>query len=199
MNSGFVVIDGALPPSICAHIRQELQIFFERVPMQAPTDTHKHNIRSDQMTGSNEEEMKEFNYVGVAKAINLLKGVAHELATVHEPTLRVAPNAQIARFPGEGTHYKRHADNLFNDDGSWNNWRIFTVILYCNDAWQPSHGGCLRMYDGHEQTDIEPLAGRIVIFMSALQHEVLPTWHERFAITLWTWRVDDDGRKFSRS
>ena len=65
--------------------------------------------------------------------------------------------------------------------------------------WQPSDGGCLRIFDGQSATDIEPLPGRLVVFNSALKHEVRPVWHHRYALTLWIWREDGDEEKLSMS
>ena len=73
---------------------------------------------------------------------------------------------------------------------------VFTVILYANEGWEPAHGGCLRMYEGEDSyVDIQPLGGRILVFMSMLQHEVLPAYAQRFALTLWMWRYDGDDSK----
>ena len=86
--------------------------------------------------------------------------------------------------------------------GWWVNARAYTAILYLNDGWQPEHGGCLRLHvndddddddddddggdgdggsggdgtsDGHHHVDVEPIAGRLVVFDSRdVPHEVLP-------------------------
>eukprot|EP00977_Amphora_coffeiformis_P008346 scaffold1889_cov198-Amphora_coffeaeformis.AAC.8 len=79
--------------------------------------------------------------------------------------------------------------------------RYLTCILYLNEDWSPSNGGCLRIFgsnDGdHNENvdynngshpnviDVEPLAGRLVIFSSSLTHAVLPTFTERVACSIW--------------
>ena len=84
--------------------------------------------------------------------------------------------------------------------------RYLTCILYLNEDWNPSNGGCLRIFggisvedgnhyknegddDGSRQNpniiDVEPLAGRLVIFSSRLTHAVLPTFAERIACSIW--------------
>ncbi|MBL0015571.1 MAG: 2OG-Fe(II) oxygenase [Bacteroidetes bacterium] len=85
----------------------------------------------------------------------------------------------------EGAYYHRHLDQ-FRGNGN----RKFTFILYLNFDWQPSHGGCLRMYlpqgDTEIAMDIAPQAGRLVCFKSdAIPHEVLPTHALRYSITGW--------------
>ena len=103
---------------------------------------------------------------------------------------------QAACYPCGGTCYHKHPDNLvIAETGTLTNWRILTAIAYANAGWMPEHGGHLRIYDGNSHVDLEPIAGRIVIFNSLLVHEVLPCWRNRFALTLWIWREDEDASK----
>ena len=88
-----------------------------------------------------------------------------------------------------------------------------TAIAYANPGWREGHGGKLRLWlphkgsqpthdkspiDAAEKTvkegteggaaDIEPLAGRLVIFLSgAIDHAVLPSVSDRVALTCWLW------------
>lgn len=82
------------------------------------------------------------------------------------------------------------------------NGRAYTAILYLNDSWQAGCGGCLRLHvdrnsnasedpDTASYVDVEPVAGRLVVFSSQkVMHEVMPVAEDgdsasRFAITLW--------------
>lgn len=88
---------------------------------------------------------------------------------------------QVARYDGDGQRYARHVDAVQRGAA-----RRLTLLLYLNGAWQPAHGGCLRVHgaDGHH--DVEPLGGRVVIFLAhAVAHEVLPAHAPRVAITAW--------------
>lgn len=49
-------------------------------------------------------------------------------------------SAMAACYPGGGARYVRHIDNPNN------NGRKLTAILYLNPSWEPSCGGCLRVY-----------------------------------------------------
>ena len=40
---------------------------------------------------------------------------------------------------------------------------------------------------------VAPRGGRLVAFEAALEHEVLPAWRERYALTVWLYRRGDDG------
>ena len=69
-----------------------------------------------------------------------------------------------------------------------------TAILYTSTGWQQQDGGMLRLWqppgthrDGSaEEIDIEPLGGRLVLFLSgALDHAVQPSQAVRVALTAW--------------
>lgn len=82
--------------------------------------------------------------------------------------------------PGAG--YARHVDQPQGRVA-----RRVSFILYLNEAWQPGDGGELRIFDGTGgHRDIEPVAGRLVCFLSAgLEHAVLPTRVDRLSLTGW--------------
>ena len=74
------------------------------------------------------------------------------------------------------------------------NRRELTFLLYVNVDWDASKlGGCLRLHPdvnrpGEGTFDVEPIAGRIVVFESGKQmHEVMASAHgaDRIALTLW--------------
>lgn len=72
------------------------------------------------------------------------------------------------------------------------------VLLYLNDAWSDADGGQLRLYadpaDPPAGTDIQPLGGRLVTFLSTdYPHEVLPARRERVSVTGWLKRRSGGG------
>jgi SM-20-related protein len=81
--------------------------------------------------------------------------------------------------PGAG--YARHVDQLKDRDD-----RVVSLALYLNDAWDAQAGGELRVFGEDGVRDIEPLAGRLVCFLSAgREHAVLPTRQGRLSVTGW--------------
>ena len=82
--------------------------------------------------------------------------------------------------PGAG--YARHVDQP-----QGRAQRQVSLVLYLNEDWTPAAGGELRIFggaDGHR--DIEPLAGRLVCFLTpGREHEVLPTQRDRLSISGW--------------
>ena len=91
-------------------------------------------------------------------------------------------NYMAASYPGGGARYVKHRDALPYKAG-----RKLTVIYYLNPGWQPAHGGELRIWppDGSEPVVVAPRADRLVLFVSSLEHEVLPAWRPRYALTTW--------------
>ena len=96
----------------------------------------------------------------------------------------------FAVYP-RGASYARHFDRLVGSDV-----RAISAALYLNDAWQPGHGGQLRIYTGGGRSeDVLPLGGRLVAFPSdRFEHEVLPATRERMSFTGWFRRRPQDGR-----
>jgi SM-20-related protein len=82
--------------------------------------------------------------------------------------------------PGAG--YARHVDQPQGRPQ-----RQVSLVLYLNESWTPAAGGELRMFDaagGHR--DIEPIAGRLVHFLTpGREHAVLPTHSDRLSISGW--------------
>ncbi|MDP9014693.1 MAG: 2OG-Fe(II) oxygenase [Pseudomonadota bacterium] len=81
--------------------------------------------------------------------------------------------------PGAG--YAPHVDQPMGREQ-----RRVSLVLYLNHAWQPDDGGELRIFGPEGERDIEPIAGRLVCFLTAgRKHAVLPTRQTRLSITGW--------------
>lgn len=72
--------------------------------------------------------------------------------------------------------------------------RLVTCVYYLNKDWEPAHGGQLRVYVSESPSspslpshwDVPPKLDTLVMFRSLdVEHEVLPTFHERMALTIW--------------
>ncbi len=86
-----------------------------------------------------------------------------------------------ARYPA-GAAYSRHVDQPVGSTQ-----RTLSVVLYLNPGWQAADGGVLRVHHANDAfVDIEPLAGRLVFFLTAgCEHEVLQARRERMSISGW--------------
>ena len=99
---------------------------------------------------------------------------------------------QLGFYPGgSGAAYRPHLDRWASEV---NNRRELTFLVYCNVGWDAEkHGGCLRLHPdpnhpGENTVDVEPIAGRVVVFESGKQmHEVREAFMgaDRLALTLW--------------
>ena len=99
-------------------------------------------------------------------------------------------NFMCAIYPGGGARYVKHRDALPYKAG-----RKLTVIYYLNAEWQEGHGGELQIWPSEEvgvvPLRVPPLADRLLVFISSLEHEVLPSWRPRFALTTWMFNRQD--------
>ncbi|MCA2979441.1 MAG: 2OG-Fe(II) oxygenase [Myxococcaceae bacterium] len=87
---------------------------------------------------------------------------------------------QLAHYPSTGAVYQRHRDAFPGDDN-----RRVTAIVYLNAAWEPAHGGALRLYVD-PPLDLAPALDQLVVFRSeVVEHEVRPSFADRYAITAW--------------
>ena len=99
-------------------------------------------------------------------------------------------NIMCAVYPGGGARYVKHRDALPYKAG-----RKLTVIYYLNDQWGARPRGELRIWPSDEADEepvtIELVADRLLIFISSLEHEVLPAWCPRYALTTWMFNKRD--------
>uniref|UniRef100_A0A7S4SSV7 Fe2OG dioxygenase domain-containing protein n=1 Tax=Alexandrium monilatum TaxID=311494 RepID=A0A7S4SSV7_9DINO len=117
--------------------------------------------------------------------------------------LTVSPRAMAATYP-PGASYILHTDNRYKKELKRRvNPRELTAILYANPPdWDVKRdGGALRIYPDSEgliggvqklrkPVTVAPVGGRLVVFFSALWHEVMPATRPRRALTLWILRPD---------
>ena len=80
----------------------------------------------------------------------------------------------------KGDLYKRHSDRHSFLPG-----RLITCVVYLSDLEEGS-GGELILYDEElRPIKVVPKAGRIVVFDSAIEHEVKPSGKTRWSLTGW--------------
>lgn len=90
----------------------------------------------------------------------------------------------FAIYP-ENTFYKKHVDRF-----QQNAHRVLSFVLYLNQNWQEGDGGELALYLDNKTEIVQPIAGRLLIFRSELEHEVLLSHKNRYSIT--GWMLDKD-------
>ena len=119
----------------------------------------------------------------VAKQLNKLALSMYNLKGI-EMTRVSKSKIMVSCYNGGGTAYKRHIDS--STEGNLK----LTFIFYFNESCTEKDGGCLRIHKDSGHVDIPPEFGTLVIFRSdKLVHEVLPTYSQRFALTIWYMEV----------
>ena len=86
--------------------------------------------------------------------------------------------AHYAAYPA-GAFYAKHRDRFRDTDS-----RVVSLVTYLNPAWTDDDGGALRLSLEAGNVDIAPRTGSVV-FLSELEHEVLPAMRERWSIAAW--------------
>jgi SM-20-related protein len=88
--------------------------------------------------------------------------------------------AHYALYP-TGAGYARHRDRFRDSDA-----RVLSSVAYLNRDWQSGDGGALRLHLPDGPTDVPPVGGTLVLFLSdEIEHEVLPARRERLSIAGW--------------
>ena len=90
----------------------------------------------------------------------------------------------FAIYP-ENTFYKKHVDRF-----QQNAHRVISFVLYLNENWEVGHGGELAIYLDDKAEIVHPVGGRLLLFRSELEHEVLLSYKTRYSIT--GWMLDKD-------
>lgn len=136
-----------------------------------------------------------------------LKKVSPEL------DLRNVVSTQFAVFPGDGARFVKHVDTYLNahrneqegvsKDGLV---RLITCVYYLNDRWEPEHGGHLRVHLKDSKLlpayhwDVPPNLDTLLVFRSLdVEHEVMPTYRERKAVTIWYYGKQSQAAPASRT
>lgn len=75
---------------------------------------------------------------------------------------KVPTRLMLACYPPSGGRYVAHLDNDPSDPahevgpaGLRACDRVFTCILYLNDAWAPPHEGCLRVFTSSSHPELD--------------------------------------------
>ena len=111
--------------------------------------------------------LQSINALGMLFNRSLFAGIRHS-------------EAHYACYP-VGFGYQWHSDNPAGRDE-----RVISAVFYLNDEWTASDGGALEVVDKHGvHHNVMPVANRLVIFDSDLQHQVQIAHRQRYSIATW--------------
>ncbi|GLD93938.1 hypothetical protein PINS_up002543 [Pythium insidiosum] len=209
-SPGFVVKEGFLGIEDAHRVRAALLALAERASFHDAGVGHGTNFRQEQaLRGDRIHWIQRDNKEDLNPAISLLLRRIESLVygvknAVPELQLRNVTSTQLAIFPGDGSRFVRHTDTYASAHAQHRSSvggestelvRRLTCVYYLNDDWVPEHQGHLRVYTKQQTVaprtmpphwDVAPRLDTLVVFRSTdVEHEVLPAFHERMALTTW--------------
>lgn len=140
---------------------------------------------------------------GLDSTSSIARAEQDEAVSICGSPLFLPEKCMLAHYP-EGAKYVRHADVSVAVPH-----RRVTAIMYLNPEWAQGDGGELVLHPPPHEASfasvddrqaplnepsfvVEPIAGRLLLFRSEIEHEVLSTRKSRWAITTW-FSIDGDG------
>ncbi|KAJ0398373.1 hypothetical protein ATCC90586_000710 [Pythium insidiosum] len=207
-SPGYVVKEGFLGYDDAQRVRTALAELATRASFHDAGVSHGTNRRQEQAVRGDRIHWIRRESSDLDPAISLLFRRIESLVygvknAVPELQLRNVTSTQLAIFPGDGSRFVRHTDTYSSahaqhrsssDDHATELVRRLTCVYYLNDDWSPEHQGHLRVFTKGAAAssamaphwDIAPRLDTLVVFRSTdVEHEVLPAFHERMALTTW--------------
>ena len=180
-KEGFVVIDDFLPQPILTALRAELERRKEQGKLsEAHVGRGAEKVRDPLTRG---DFISWIDPVQDAEVVQLyVQKVTEVMAQLNRWFYLGLRDfeAHLTEYP-EGSFYTRHTDR--HRSGSS---RRVSFLLYLNDHWKAGDGGELRIYRTDQtHVDVSPVNGRFALFLSEMEHEVLPTKVVRRSVTGW--------------
>lgn len=179
-TKGFFVVDNVFDGSIF----NELLTYFDgqQDKLRPATIGHKSSkhldktLRSDSIQWIEEDTtVLQPYFVMIQEVINYLK------QDLYLPIRRT--ETQMALYQ-PGDFYLPHQDRHKNSSHRW-----VTLVYYLNQAWSKEDGGELIIFPNSNanwsEQKVVPVANRLVIFLSELEHEVKITSKIRKSFTTW--------------
>lgn len=182
LSEGVAIVDGVLGLALARHALDDAEAAFASGRLRPAAvgrlqlvDT---DVRGDSSTFL-DDSSDDYDGGGLARV-----GVRLRLARAQLSRLGLVDSnrvsTQLACYATPGARYARHRDvDPAQFNGTDEPRRRFTAIYYLNERWS---GGELRLDGG---PDVEPKIDRLVVFRSETEHEVLPSYEKRWAVTQW--------------
>lgn len=192
VEDGFCVVRNLFSTENARKAREEIEALYKIPGKFTPgklckkalnTTTSLEEIRGDSVMWVDVGNDEATCISRVARQLNKLALSMYNMKGI-EMTRVSKSKIMVSCYNGGGTAYKRHIDSSIEG-----NLKL-TLIFYFNESFTEKEGGCLRIHKDSSHVDIPPELGTLVIFRSdKLVHEVLPTYSQRFALTIWYMEV----------
>lgn len=184
LERGFGVCNDFLSPSLLIGLQTRLRSLYADEEMKAAGIGRSSGFReSREIRGDVIHWLEGGTDVAEDELLEQLKAFVDHLNQTCYAGIK-SHEFHFALYPST-SGYKRHLDQFKSDTG-----RLFSLVIYLNDAWLTSDGGQLRVFPAGgklEGLDVFPKAGRAVFFRAdELEHEVIPApLRERLSIAGW--------------
>ncbi|WP_201619978.1 2OG-Fe(II) oxygenase [Psychrobacter maritimus] len=172
VDDGWMIIDGVFENKALLALQAESG-FIDYRDAELTAGIRVSDIRGDRIRWITENFFAGYYYLQSINALaalfnqSLFAGIRHS-------------EAHYACYP-VGFGYQWHSDNPAGRDE-----RVISAVLYLNDDWSDSDGGALEIVDKHGiHHNVMPVANRLVIFDSDLQHQVQIAHRQRYSIATW--------------
>lgn len=213
-TKGYVILDNFIPTELALELKADvanlrsLGKFKVAKIGQDSTNTLNTDIRVAETCFLGPNKLQEMPNNARQKLYDILDGVRSDLSgnslldetdsngqlKKAAPSLDASLSELLYAYYPLGGFYRRHVDSVQN---SASVLRAYSLLLYLNDEWKESDGGCLRIHldsggdflppnEAPNFIDVEPKASTLVLFKSdKIPHEVLNTTAERNAVVGW--------------
>ncbi|MBB3107732.1 SM-20-related protein [Psychrobacter luti] len=172
VDDGWMIIDGVFENKALLALQSESG-FIEYRDAELTAGIRVSDIRGDRIRWITENFFAGYYYLESINALaalfnqSLFAGIRHS-------------EAHYACYP-VGFGYQWHSDNPAGRDE-----RVISAVFYLNDDWSNNDGGALEIVDKHSiHHNVMPVANRLVIFDSDLQHQVQIAHRQRYSIATW--------------
>ena len=172
VDDGWMIIDEVFENKALLALQSESG-FIDYRDAELTAGIRVSDIRGDKIRWITENFFAGFYYLQSINALaalfnqSLFAGIRHS-------------EAHYACYP-VGFGYQWHSDNP-----AGRNERVISAVFYLNDDWSDSDGGALEIVDKYGvHHDVMPVANRLVIFDSDLQHQVQIAHRQRYSIATW--------------
>ncbi|MGO2020481.1 2OG-Fe(II) oxygenase [Psychrobacter sp.] len=172
VNDGWLIIDDVFSRTALLALQAESG-FIEYRDAELTAGVRLSDIRGDRIRWITENFFAGYYYLQSINALaslfnrSLFAGIRHS-------------EAHYACYPA-GFGYQWHSDNPTGRDE-----RVISAVFYLNDQWSSDNGGALEVVDKHGvHHNVLPVANRLVIFDSDLQHQVQIAHRQRYSIATW--------------
>ena len=172
VDDGWMIIDEVFENKALLALQSESG-FIDYRDAELTAGIRVSDIRGDRIRWITENFFAGFYYLQSINALaalfnqSLFAGIRHS-------------EAHYACYP-VGFGYQWHSDNP-----AGRNERVISAVFYLNDDWSDSDGGALEIVDKHGiHHNVMPVANRMVIFDSDIQHQVQIAHRQRYSIATW--------------